>query len=303
MAAGDRAGEWEAAGSRIDVAGESIFVSDRQAVGAAVAPPLLIVHGFPTSSIDFSECIEALTVGRRVVMMDLAGFGLSDKPDRHYSLFEQADLVEAVAAWAGLTEVDLLTHDMGDSVGGELLARALENTLSFAVRRRVLANGSIYLDMANLTEGQHMLWSLPDEKLPAEMAMGPAGIAAALVDILGSRTRGRPEVADHVAAAAELVVRNGGDLLMPRLIRYLDERKAHEERFTGAIERHVAPLAVVWGDDDPIAVTPMASRVVERRNALGFADATHLDVLDGVGHFPMIEAPDDFSAAVVAALD
>ena len=66
-------------------------------------------------------------------MPDLLGFGLSDKPDQRYSLFEQADLVEAVAGDLGLDEVALLTHDMGDSVGGELLARSIDGTLSFDV--------------------------------------------------------------------------------------------------------------------------------------------------------------------------
>ena len=47
----------------------------------------------------------------------------------------------------------LLTHDMGDTVGGELLARNLEGTLRFEITQRVLTNGSIYIDMAHLTDG------------------------------------------------------------------------------------------------------------------------------------------------------
>ena len=46
---------------------------------------------------------------------------------------------------------------MGDSVGGELLARSLDGTLGFTVRRRVLSNGSIYIAMAQLTDGQQFL--------------------------------------------------------------------------------------------------------------------------------------------------
>ena len=66
-----------------------------------------------------------------------------------YSMRLQADVVEAVARELGLTSVAMLTHDMGDTVGGELLARSLEGTLAFAVTRRVLTNGSIYIDMAH----------------------------------------------------------------------------------------------------------------------------------------------------------
>src|SRR5215203_5859649 len=75
--------------------------------------PLLVVHGFPTSSVDFAPIVDRLAERRRVVLLDLPGYGLSAKPDRPYSLFAQADVVEAVATATGLTggEVDLLTHD------------------------------------------------------------------------------------------------------------------------------------------------------------------------------------------------
>ena len=74
-------------------------------------------------------------------------------------------------------------------------------------------------------------------------------------------------------------------------------RRAEESRYTGAIESHPSPLGIVWGDLDPIAVHAMTDRLLEVR-----ADATRI-TLDGVGHYPMVEAPDRFSAAVLAALD
>ena len=133
--------------------------------GGDDGPPVLVLHGFPTSSHDWHRVLDRFARRRRVVLPDLLGFGLSDKPDQRYSLFEQADLVEAVAGDLGLDEVSLLTHDMGDSVGGELLARSLDGTLSFEVTSRVLTNGSVYIDMAHLTDGQQLLLSLPDERL------------------------------------------------------------------------------------------------------------------------------------------
>jgi pimeloyl-ACP methyl ester carboxylesterase len=87
-----------------------------------------------------------------------------------------------------------------------------------------------------------------------------------------------------------------GQLLLPRTIRYIEERRANQQRFTGAIETHPSPLTIVWGDLDPIAVHPMAERLAAAR-----PDAT-LVTLEGVGHYPMVEAPERFSAAVGAAL-
>jgi pimeloyl-ACP methyl ester carboxylesterase len=89
---------------------------------------------------------------------------------------------------------------------------------------------------------------------------------------------------------------NEGYLILPRLIRYIEERRANERRFTGAIESDPSPLHIVWGLDDPIAVTSMVDTLVAAR-----PDATAVR-LEGVGHYPMMEAPTRFLEAVLPAL-
>jgi len=283
---------WAERGEQREVLGHRVFVVDQSHAGDGDAgQPLLVLHGFPTSSHDWRRVLDPLARRRRVVLLDFLGFGLSDKPDQRYSLFEQADLVEAVARDVGLTEVALVTHDMGDSVGGELLARSLDGTLSFEVTRRVLTNGSVYIDMAHLTDGQQLLLALPDERLADGLGRD------ALVEALRGTFAPDAVVPDEdVAVAADLILREGGDRLLPRTIRYVEERREHEGRWTGAIERHPAPLTIVWGDADPIAVWPMAERVHDAR-----PDAT-LVRLRGIGHYPMLEASDAFAAALDHAL-
>ena len=293
MTPSEQVERWRQAGTSLTAGADRVFVVDAPPDGTAVAPPLLVIHGFPTSSHDFADVLPQLRAGRRVVLLDLPGYGLSDKPDRAYSLFEQASVVEAVVAELGLDEVDLLTHDMGDSVGGELLARDLDGATPFVIRRRVLTNGSIYLDLAHLTSGQQFLAALPDERLPEETAP----TRRALIDALWATMAPDASVEDDtVATAAELVVRDGGNRLLPRLIRYLAERREHEHRWTGAIERHPAPMTIVWGEVDPIADWSMTDRLVERR-----PDARRTR-LARVGHYPMVEVPDAFAAAVLDAL-
>jgi pimeloyl-ACP methyl ester carboxylesterase len=274
------------------VLGYDVFVVDcPPTTGDSAGSPLLVLHGFPTSSHDWVRVLAALARRRRVVLLDFLGFGLSAKPDQRYSLFEQADLVEGVADELGLGEVDLASHDMGDSVAGEVLARSIDGTLSFGVIRRVLSNGSVYIGMAHLTDGQQLLLSLPDER--AADGLGRDALVGALRGTFAPDS----DVPDEdVRAAADLILRDGGDRLLPRTIRYVEERHEHEGRWTGAIERHPAPLTIIWGDLDPVAVWPMAERLHEAR-----ADAT-LVRLPGVGHYPMLEAPDAFAAAVEHAL-
>src|SRR4051812_29085498 len=49
-------------------------------LGDPDAPVVLLVHGFPTSSIDWYDVAPLLTRDRRVCVLDFPGFGFSDKP-------------------------------------------------------------------------------------------------------------------------------------------------------------------------------------------------------------------------------
>lgn len=285
---------WRRRGRTLPFDGQEIFVVDVGGPGAGPREPLLVIHGFPTSSFDFRHVVDDLARDRRVVLVDLLGYGLSSKPDRAYPMDLQADVVTAVTDALGLDEVSLLTHDMGDTVGGELLARQLEGRWPVRVVRRVLTNGSIYIEMAQLSPGQLLLLDLPDARLPEGVGADRDAMAASLASTFSP---GAVVAPDELDAQWQLIARDGGHRLLPRLIRYIEERRRRQDRFTGAIERHPSPLAVVWGADDPIAVVAMTDRLV------GARPGTPLQVLDGVGHFPMIEAPGTFLAAVRAGLD
>ena len=88
---------------------------------------LVLVHGFPTSSWDWHAVWPALEARFRVVALDMLGYGLSDKPAGHdYSIFEQADLQEALLGRLGIGACHVLAHDYGDTVVQELLARRVE---------------------------------------------------------------------------------------------------------------------------------------------------------------------------------
>jgi pimeloyl-ACP methyl ester carboxylesterase len=289
--------DWAARGAAERIGDDSVFVVDTQAVRSGATPPLLVLHGYPTSSIDFAAVLGALAADRRVVLLDYPGYGLSSKPDRAYSIFDTADTVEAVVASLGIEEVDLLTHDLGDSVGGELLARGIDGALGFGVRRRVITNGSIYMHLVQLSDGQKLLESLPDEILAPDVAPDVDAVEAALIGTLAPKggEASRPDPV-HVRAAAVLVAHEGGNRLLARQIRYIEERRQHESRWTGAVETHPAPLAIVWGDADPIAVHPMTDELLRKR-----PDATRT-TLGGVGHYPMVEAPAAFSDAVLTGL-
>jgi pimeloyl-ACP methyl ester carboxylesterase len=273
----------------VRLCGRSIFTVDIPATGAARHPPLLVLHGFPSCSFDFHRVADRLAADRRVLLLDMLGYGLSDKPDIAYTLAGQADIAADWLGQLGVTRLGLLTHDMGDTVGGELLARILEGGWEVEITDRTLTNGSIYLELAHLTAGQHFLLGLPDERL------APHGLEAEAVTagVVATYSADTVVSGSETEALGAMIAHLDGPLLLPRLIRYIEERRHNERRFTGAIERHPSPLSVVWGRDDPIAVPAMTEALGRARPDI------RLEVLDGVGHYPMVEAPERFLAAVL----
>ncbi len=284
---------WEGRGKYRTLGAFTAFTIDVPSAGSETLEPLLVVHGFPTSSFDFHRVVDTMAEHRRVLLFDMIGFGLSDKPDRAYTLDLHADVAQAFVADAGVSTLALLTHDLGDTVGGELLARQAEGRWPVEITRRVVTNGSIYIEMAHLSPGQLLLLSLPDERLPDTAGIDGPGMQASLAATFSARSRaGEPDLAGEW----ELIAHDGGHLLLPRTIRYIEERRRNQARFTGAIESHPSPLAIVWGTEDPIAVPDMASRLHGVRPDAG------LTWLHDVGHYPMLESPSAFLDAVAPAL-
>jgi pimeloyl-ACP methyl ester carboxylesterase len=286
----DAVAAWRARGTSYDLEAGSTFVIDVPATNPSDRAPIFVLHGFPTCSYDWRAVLPVLATDRRVVLFDFIGFGLSAKPDMRYSIRKYADQAEQVARAVGLERCALVTHDIGDTVGGELLARDLEGTLEFDVETRVITNGSIYIELAHLTTGQEFLLALPDER--SDFAGdGPDRGAGFKLGVGGTFSPNHPASAAELDAQWAFAAYADGHTLLPRTIRYIEDRRAEQDRFTGAIEKHPSRLGIVWGAVDPIAIYDMATRLAATR-----PDA-RLITLDDVGHYPMVEDPDRFGAA------
>ena len=234
--------------------------------------------------------VDRLAAHRRVLLFDMLGYGLSDKPDLPYTFSLQADIAMAFVRSSGVDRLGLLTHDVGDTLGGELLARQLEGTWEAMITDRAMTNGSIYHELAQLSAGQQFLLALPDQRLSPDAQLDEATVMAGVASTFSPAS-----VVDQseLGGQWEMIAHQDGQLLLPRLIRYIEERRTDERRFTGAIEEHPSPLVVVWGGDDPIAVPAMTDELCRRR------PDTRCRHMDGVGHYPMVEAPERFVEALV----
>ena len=142
--------DWHKLGKFFGFYGHKIFYID---LGSKEAPAILFLHGFPTSSYDFYRLVPELLPDFRVVLPDFLGFGFSDKPSSHrYSIFEHAEVVEKVAEIFRLKNCFLLTHDMGNSVGLELLRRR-----KLQVQRYLMLNGGMLLKYYQPVLSQRLL--------------------------------------------------------------------------------------------------------------------------------------------------
>ncbi|WP_319450483.1 MULTISPECIES: alpha/beta hydrolase [unclassified Mycobacterium] len=279
--------DWLEGGHFIKTGVGSIFV--RAAAGDG--PTILLLHGYPSSSFDYRMVVPHLG-GRAWVTMDFLGFGLSGKPRPHrYSLLEQADLVQTVVAGESSGPVVLIAHDMGTSVATELLARDLEGRLPFELQRAVLTNGSVILERASLRPIQKVL-------------RGPLGPLASRLANRTMFTKGFAELfsaahplsQEEATAQWELLEHNGGHRIAHLLISYLDERVKYAERWHGAVRDWAKPLSFLWALDDPVATPNVLDGLRLLRPA---ADVVELP---GVGHYPQVEVPEQFTARALALL-
>lgn len=243
-------------------------------------PALLLIHGFPTSSWDFAKIWPQLAGSFRVLAVDMLGFGFSSKPRRHrYSIMEQADLVETAAGLHGLAPFHVLAHDYGDTVAQELLARDNARTHGHILSTCFL-NGGLFPETHRARLIQRLLES-PLGPLLSRLSSRRA-FAASMTAIFGPDT---PPSREEIDAFWALACLENGHTLAHELIRYMEDRRVHRERWVGAMQHARCPLAVIDGAADPVSGAHMVARY---REVVGKG---YVAELPGIGHYPQVEAP------------
>lgn len=247
-------------------------------------PTLLLIHGFPTASWDWIAIWEALGRDFRLLAVDMIGFGFSAKPPGYtYSIKDQADLIAALASELGISRTHILAHDYGDTVAQELLARHNHGEPGTPQLQSIaFLNGGLFPETHLATFNQRLLHS-PIGFLVSRL-MSEARFNAGFSEVFGAQTKPtESELKDFWA----LVEFNGG--MKPighKLIRYIAERRQNRDRWVGALQDAAIPLRVIDGGADPVSGAHMVARY---RELVPNPDTV---VLDTIGHYPQVEAPD-----------
>ena len=241
-------------------------------------PPVLLIHGFGSALVVWETLVPSLCREHSCVLVDLPGFGLSDKRERDYS---PAALAETLAALLDHLEVagpvDVVAHSWGCSVA---LALALDRPERAG--RLVLTSAWVFsqqlptfFEWARVPLVGNVIWSwFYPEQIPYKFARSfydPDRFAS-------------PAVVDRIEAA----------MARPGAIRAALE-VARAQRFEAMQERYPTvrqPALLIWGADDEVSLPHFGERL---HAAL---PDSRLERVAECGHMPMIEHPERYAALV-----
>ncbi|MFF8848243.1 alpha/beta fold hydrolase [Streptomyces sp. NPDC015127] len=232
-------------------------------------PPRVYVHGLGASSpAYFTEvAVHPLLAGRRSLLLDLLGHGISDRPaDFDYTLESHADALAAALTSAGVADAEVIAHSMGGSVAIVLAARH-----PHLVSRLVLVD-------ANLDPIPH-----------APGASGSSGIAA--YSEREFLARGWREVGDRVGAHWWSTMRLAGREALHRSAVHLTRGTVPTMREL-LLDLKIPRTFLLPEADGPLAGA----------DALTAAGVSVVAIPD-CGHNIMLDKPEAFARATAAALD
>lgn len=254
-------------------------------VDAGTGKPLVLLHGFGASTLIWDAVAPELARSRRVVAIDLNGFGWTERPraPEAYTLAGQERLVLGVADALGLERFDLAGHSYGGAISIFLASRHPERVRSL-----------LLVDSAMPAYGT----------LRRRDRFANRGLTGVYVRTIGLTKR-------RVRAGLEASYADDSKVT-PALVEAYFERlrvEGVEDAFygltapTGAAPDRVdlaalaMPALLVWGSEDEL--TPAADG---RAAAATMRDATFVELAD-CGHSPMEECPAAFVDAVEPFLE
>lgn len=109
-------------GEFIDVGGARLYTFAAGSRGGG--EPVVLLHGFPTSSHLWARVAPLLPPDRRVLLVDLLGYGRSDRPDgQSLSVRAHAERVIAVLDALGINYACVVGHELGGAVALAMAVR------------------------------------------------------------------------------------------------------------------------------------------------------------------------------------
>jgi pimeloyl-ACP methyl ester carboxylesterase len=246
--------------------------------------PVVLLHGLLDAHLTWNLVGGALAADRRVLMPDLPGCGLSERPDASYELGWHAQVIARWLETLGLESVDVIGHSFGGGVAQMLLLECRTR-----IRRMVLvASGGL---------GRRVgFWlRLATFPLVVELFGQPFMAFGTRRALGGASAMSKEDIAELSAlnaqrGSARAFARTVCDVIDWRGQRRTFLQRAHEVT-------RLPPVAVFWGDRD--AIIPIAHAKAFTASVEGVV----FKHFDGCGHYLHQEQPEAFVTAVRDFLD
>lgn len=243
-------------------------------------PPVVLLHGFPTSSHMWRDVVPMLAPRFRAIAPDLLGYGDSAKPEdpERLTIRAQAGHVREFLERLGLGELAVVGHDIGGGVA-QLLA------LEGIVRTMVLID-TISFDSWPI-EGVRMIQDARQEQVTPDFVEQVVKLALDLG--MGHRDR----VADE---DIEEYVRpwRRDPMALVRAARGIDGvgLTGTEARLGGLSVRTL----ILWGEDDPYQPAGLAERLGD------LMPGATVGLLPDCSHYVLEDAPEAVAPVIVEYL-
>lgn len=263
----------------LEVGGRAVYV-EQSGTGDA----LLLIHGFGGSTYSWRRVIPDLAGPRRVVAVDLSGFGWTERvaDPAAYTLAAQERLLLGVLDALGIARADVAGHSYGGGVALWLAARHPERVRSLVLVDSTLPSYGV--------------------ERRSNVARSRTAVSAFLRGVALRRGFVRSALErsffDDALVTDELV---GEYLARLRVEGAVDAYRgltlpSSEPRPEIDLTTVGQPTLVVWGADDELLPLRWGEQAA--------AEMPHarLVVLERCGHIPMEERPEEFVAAVVPFL-
>jgi pimeloyl-ACP methyl ester carboxylesterase len=238
--------------------------------GPRQAPPLLLIHGSGASGGFWSPVVPALAGHHHVIRVDLPGCGQSP-PAPSYDVPAQAGQVAAPLDDLGLRHVAVAGHSSGGYVATALAEQRPDLVGSLALISSgpsvdALLRQPFILRLLLAPPLGPLLWSRRSDAL---IRRGISATAARPVDL-----------PDDVVADVRGITYRVMRTVLRENTAYIAERSVPER--LAALE---VPVLAIFGAADPRWEPSSAHRYDALPNA-------RVELLPGVGHLPMLEAPE-----------
>ncbi len=247
--------------------------------------PIVLIHGTSASLHTWDGWTAALKGQRRVIRMDLPGFGLTGPaPDGDYRMTRYADFIAALLDQLGVHRAVLAGNSLGGGVAWRTAVQHPER-----VSRMVLVDASGYpLQSTSVPLGFRLAqieWLKPlmSRLLPRCM------IESSVRNVYANPDKVTPELVDRYY---ELTLRAGNrESLTQRMkLRETDTQSA------GLIATIGQPTLILWGAQDRLIPEPSGQRFHQ-----DIAGSQYV-VFDSLGHVPQEEDPQRSVAEVLKFL-